>query len=132
MKSFPAYALLSIASVSSAACGTTEPLAVCPDSVTVSVSSGLSPVFDWAPRCGIHLMSVMQEGIVADSVRVRWAITVTPPALMTAPMQFGQVPAGASVETAAKPLETGKDYGIRIYRLDPQRVTLVGIKFFQP
>jgi len=47
-------------------------------------------------------------------------------------MLFGQVPAGASVETAAKPLETGKAYGVRIYRVDPNRVTLVGIKFFQP
>jgi hypothetical protein len=131
MRLLPVFPLAVAVCIYSAACGTTDPLSVCPDSVTVAVSSGLSPAFDWSPRCGIHIISVMQE-TVDDSARVRWAINVTPPALMTAPMPFGQVPAGANVETAAKPLESGKDYGVRIYRIDPSRVTLVGIKFFRP
>jgi hypothetical protein len=99
-----------------AACssGPTSPGASVPECtgpVTIAVSSGTSPTFNWTPTCRLFFVLVELGaedlwGIISDSTNA-----------IAPPVQYGVVPAGArQFDPATIPLQTGQTYDVTLAR----------------
>jgi hypothetical protein len=91
----------------------TEPVTACTGDVSITVSSGLTPTFNWSPACGAMTLDV-QEGIGAASTR--WAISGNSATLLRPGIRYGTVPSGATEPVASQALETGHTYTVFVYR----------------
>lgn len=77
----------------------------CTGNVTVSVSSGTTPVFTWTPQCVIdHLLVEPTASGIGD----RWSFTGN----ATSPVTYGVLPAGAHQTGPAQPLFSGSEYRV--------------------
>ncbi|HKW49047.1 MAG TPA: hypothetical protein VJN70_16465, partial [Gemmatimonadaceae bacterium] len=98
---------------------TTPHPAGCSGTVTINVSpsrdvSG-APQFDWSPQCGItHLTVTVQPNGIGDPA-VMWSISAPENAQMGPPVIFGRVPAGATLQISAQPLQSGSTYRVSIF-----------------
>ena len=108
--------------------GATAP--VCTGPVTITVSSGTSPSFNWTPTCRLFFVNVElgatdQWSIISDSTNA-----------IAPPVQYGVVPAGARQLTPnATPLQAGQTYDVNLfYWTGPgaQDGTFMGSKNFTP
>jgi hypothetical protein len=87
----------------------------CAQDVQVAVARGATPLFSWAPACGISSLSV--ETVPATSggsAATVWAFTVPENNPVGPAIRYGQAPSGATVWFAAQPLVAGTSYRIRV------------------
>jgi hypothetical protein len=103
--------LLAIAACSSN--GPTGPDATLPECsgpVSVDVSSGTSPTFDWTPRCRVFFL------LVELGAGDEWLVMSEGINAIAPPVRYGQLPAGAVQREPATPLVPGQLYDVNLAR----------------
>lgn len=107
--------VLTFAVLLSALCGCENPQEVegCLGDVELSVLSGNSPSFTWAPECGISNLAVLD-----GAGQVMWGIhgPVGENAIVP-PVRFGVSPDGATQSAPPQELRVGEGYVVRVFRL---------------
>jgi hypothetical protein len=85
------------------------------EAVTLSVGSGTTPEFSWAPECGVASLSV-DETEPATDFRRRWEVSASRSALHP-PVRYGTPPNGSSdiIVVPPAPLEAGHTYRVTVY-----------------
>jgi hypothetical protein len=83
-------------------------LSVCAAPVAVTVSTGLTPTFDWMPACRVHVLEVVR----AATSTTEWLVLADPldGRAIVPGVRYGTVPPGALGGNPAKPapaLEAG-------------------------
>ena len=103
---------------------------VCAGAVTIAVSSGTSPSFNWTPACRLFFVNV--ELGATD----QWTIISDSTNAIAPPVQYGVVPAGARQSSLnVTPLQTGQTYDVNLlYWSGPgaQDGTVSGSQDFTP
>ena len=102
----------------------TEPVD-CRKGVTISVSAGTTPTFDWPGHCAARSLSaggwyITSAGLQGDNIYP--------------PVVYGTVPRDAEEQGPAPPLEAGKTYTVEIDRTNQLfgGVTTLGETTFTP
>ena len=101
----------------------------CTGPVTVTVSSGASPTFDWTPRCSVFLV------LVEQGASDRWLVISYGSNAITPPVRYGVQPPFASQEEATIPLEAGQTYDVVLGRWTgpgPDDGTVIASEEFTP
>ena len=105
------------------------PVGECTGPVTIDVSSGTSPTFDWSPACRLFFLIVELE---ADDY---WLVITDSTNAIAPPVRYGVLPAGARQRDPATPLEVGQTYDVNVARWTgpgPEDGVLIGSEFFTP
>lgn len=93
-----------------------ESLPVCGVGVTLTVSSGTTPTFDWNPSCRVGFLSV-EETSGSDL----WSIFGVNMTNAIAPgVTYGLVPEGAVQSVPPEPLSPGTTYQMAIIIFEPE------------
>ncbi len=91
-------------------------LPVCGVGVTLTVSSGTTPTFDWNPACRVGFLNVEATG-GSD----RWGIMGVNMTNAIAPgVTYGLVPEGAVQAAPPEPLSPGTTYQVGIVVVEPE------------
>ena len=79
--------------LAAAGCGASEPTAedFCPSTLTLSVTGGTTPTFDWLPACPVRVLRVSGSGS-GTFWEVRATAEVYPPAAIWPPVEYGVIP----------------------------------------
>jgi hypothetical protein len=90
----------------------------CPgDTVEMRVSAGLTPLFTWAPNCGVGFLEVYP----ASGGGALWTIYAETAASSDNPIpsgvRYGRTPSDAETAAGPQPLESGSTYRVRVSRL---------------
>ena len=104
-----------IAVVAALACssdpaGPDTSLPECTGPVTVEVSSGTSPTFDWSPECRLFLV------LVELGATDQWIVVSEGENAIAPPVRYGVVPDGAVEQELAIPLVAGQAYDVNLFR----------------
>lgn len=105
------------------------PVPECTGSVTIEVSSGTAPTFDWSPACRLFFLSV--ELGAAD----QWLVITDGTNAIAPPVRYGVLPAGARQRDPAIPLEAGRTYDVNVARWTgpgAEDGVLIGSRDFTP
>jgi hypothetical protein len=87
----------------------------CVQNVEVAVTPEKTPLFSWAPACGISALSVETvPSSTSVSPEVVWAFFVSESQPFGPWIRYGQAPSGANVSVAPKSLVTGATYRVRV------------------
>jgi hypothetical protein len=87
----------------------------CVQNVQVAVATGTTPLFSWAPACGISSLSVETvPSSAGGSVETVWAFFVPESNPVGPGIRYGQAPTGANVSVAPRPLVAGTNYRVRV------------------
>ena len=133
--------VLLMSSLAATNCGgsTTAPLVgACTGPVTVSVTAGTTPRFDWQPACRAHFFDVQYQDPLppgAISGLPVWFVQATGETGSTfgPGFQYGTVPNGGQNQLSATPLIVGQRYVAEVWREDgPQNATIAGRVVFIP
>jgi hypothetical protein len=114
-----------------AACGT-DPTEGCTEITEVRVGGGLTPTFDWSPRCGVHQVVVYEAvsgtgppgpggGIIVGNLM--WEVqaagaehnTIRPSVI------YGELPSGAVLTGGPQPLVAGTGYVVIVSAREPDQ-----------
>lgn len=104
---------------SASGCGGESPItipeqpAACNGPIAVSVSSGVTPSFDWSPRCGVSNILVTKSTPAGDSLV--WAVNVAESIRMGGPITYGKTPSFATEGVRARTLIPNAQYSVRVY-----------------
>ena len=82
----------------------------CTGPVTISVSSGTSPTFDWTPACRLFLVLVEQGA--AD----QWMVISLGMNGITPPVRYGEQPPSAAQPDPTTPLQASVTYDVTLGR----------------
>lgn len=85
--------------------------------VAVSVSTGLTPRFDWTPQLGITHLTVTSLRSDGQAVMVVWSFSASPLATVGPSVRFGLLPPGATSEGPTRPLLRGTSYRVTLERI---------------
>ena len=111
---------LFLVGVATLACAGTSPVGTkgpqgCLQNVQVVVSNDATPVFSWAPGCGMSSLSVETvPSSVGGPVQTVWGFSVPENNPVGPAIRYGQAPRGATLWSAPQPLVTGTRYHIRV------------------
>ncbi|HYO46177.1 MAG TPA: hypothetical protein VEY33_05755 [Gemmatimonadota bacterium] len=97
--------------------------------MTISVSSGTSPTFDWTPACSLFF--VLVELGASD----QWLVISEGTNAITPPVRYGVQPPFAFQRDATIPLQAGQTYDVTLARWtgpDREDGTLIGNQNFTP
>ena len=95
----------------------------CPgDTVAVQVASGLTPQYNWAPRCGMQFLEVSPDS-GGSPLWVVWA-ALGQTNVLASGMHYGQVSPSSRTVAGPQPLQAGVVYRVRISRLVCQQGVL--------
>ncbi|MGH7678082.1 MAG: hypothetical protein ACRENU_06415 [Gemmatimonadaceae bacterium] len=102
-------------------------------SVTATVNTSGSVTFDWDPACAVALL------LIEEDATDMWAITApglddtsTETAnIITPPVTYGSVPAGAEQDAPATPLVPGTTYELILWKIVPPNSTVQCQQRFQ-
>jgi hypothetical protein len=87
----------------------------CAQNVQVAVAGGTTPLFSWAPACGISSLSVESvPSSTGGDVQTVWAFSVPENSPVGPWIRYGHAPGRANVWFAAQPLVAGMSYRIRV------------------
>lgn len=109
--------------------GPNGPLPECTGPVSIQVSSGTSPSFDWSPACRLFFLSV--ELGAEDE----WLVISDGANAIAPPVRYGVLPAGARQRDPATPLEPGLTYDVNVARWTgpgAEDGVLIGSRDFTP
>lgn len=126
-------AITAVLAITGGCDGSQDPssLRVCPDSVTVSVSSPSAPRIAWTPACRANRVLVDHSDFFDD-----WVLgTVGDTNGLYPPVHYGVSPAGSVVLINAAALQSGRLYRVRILRATGDTAlpyTVVGGTYFTP
>lgn len=110
----------------------------CTGPVTVTVTAGVTPRFDWQPACRAHFFDVQYEDPMPPDaiagVPVWYVQSMGQTGSTFGPgFQYGKLPNGGQSQMSANPLIVGQRYQARVWREDgPQNATLAGQVVFVP
>ena len=94
-------------------CGNPQEVEGCLGDVELSVLSGNSPSFTWAPECGISNLAVFD-----GAGEVMWGIHgPVGENVIVPPVRFGVIPDAATQSTPPEELSVGGGYVVRVFRL---------------
>jgi hypothetical protein len=140
-RSLSRIVVLLMSSLAATNCGgsTTVPLVgACTGPVTVTVTAGTTPRFDWQPACRAHFFDVQYQDPLppgAISGLPVWFVQATGETGSTfgPGFQYGTVPNGGQSQILATPLIVGQRYVAEVWREDgPQNATIAGRAVFVP
>jgi hypothetical protein len=113
----------------------------CSDPVSVSVGTGLEPLFIWLPNCTVHNLVVLEgvgphpfsQGAAAWVVESQPDANNLPNNLLRSSIRYGEIPAEGRELALPHALVSGQPYTVylNVYTID-QRVELVGSRTFTP
>ncbi len=83
----------------------------CTGSVSITVSSGTTPTFAWTPVCKVFLLLVEATG-GAD----QWSVITDSTNGLAPPITYGNVPAGARLNSETPSLASGTPYTVYLFR----------------
>ena len=130
MRTFRAVVLGSaIAACSSDPTSPGGPLEDCTGPVSIEVSPGTSPTFDWSPACRLFFLNVE---LGADDL---WLVISDSTNAIAPPVRYGVLPAGARQRNPATPLESGQTYDVNLARWTgpgAEDGALIGSQVFTP
>jgi hypothetical protein len=87
----------------------------CEQNVEVAVTPETTPLFSWAPPCGISGLSVETvPSSTSVSPELVWAFFVSESQPVGPWIRYGQAPTGANVSVAPQSLVTGATYRVRV------------------
>ena len=87
----------------------------CFQNVQVTVVTETTPLFSWAPACGISSLSVETVPSSAGAtVETVWAFFVSESNPVGPGIRYGQAPGRANVWVAPRPLVAGTNYRVRV------------------
>jgi len=119
VRSATRISLLATVLLAAAACGSdsvgpnTSAQPECTGPVTVTVSGTTTPSFSWAPACRLFFVNVEPTGAGSD----QWNVVSDSANAISAPVQYGVVPAGARQLTpSVTPLVSGTSYTVYVFR----------------
>lgn len=110
------------------ATGPEDELTPCTDdtgSVAVSVTSGLTPTFDWSPACGVAMILVEEDGgdvWGASTDQETWGNPASAN-MIHPPVTYGAALSGATTFEDAAPLLSGHTYEVVLWRAIPSSST---------
>jgi len=110
-----ATCLISVALSCSGDRSPTANVTPCDGSLTVTVTSGTTPTFDWAPNCGVNRMIVLPANPPPGLITEGWTVNSVN-GLFKPPITYGVLPDGADRGDAAAPLVAGRTYQVTVYR----------------
>jgi len=87
----------------------------CDGPLTVTVSSGTTPTFDWTPNCGVNRLLVLPANPPPGLITEGWAVN-SASGLFKPPITYGALPNGADPGSAATALVAGTTYQVTVYR----------------
>ena len=87
----------------------------CDGPLTITVTSGRTPTFDWTPHCGVNRLIVLPANPPVGLITQGWTVS-SAVGLFKAPITYGVLPNGADRGDAATPLVPGTTYQVIIYR----------------
>jgi hypothetical protein len=98
-------------------CGSDKPTdpgkSACFSTVTISVTPGEQPAFNWVPGCRVHSLSVYPDGGVFPNPI--WYVHSVVENGLKPPLVYGQLPEGAHAPSEpypVRPLEPGQTYTV--------------------
>jgi hypothetical protein len=106
--------------------------------VTITVTQGTTPRFDWQPACRAHFFDVQYEDpMPPDAIAgmpVWYVQSMSQTGSTFGPgFQYGTLPTGGQTQTSATPLIVGQRYQARVWREDgPQNASIAGQVVFVP
>lgn len=82
----------------------------------------------WTPE-GAQQVRVYKGSVVDDQADlVVWSVTATGPNTLVSPIEYGSTrPTGGTADTPAKPIVLGQAYTVVVSRIDPKKVSKLGI-----
>jgi len=87
----------------------------CVQNVQVAVATGTTPLFSWAPACGISSLSVETvPSSAGGAVETVWAFLVPENNPVGPGIRYGEAPSRANVSVAPRPLIAGTKYRVRV------------------
>lgn len=95
------------------------------DSVDVSVSIGTTPTFTWTPACRVILL------LVEQGATDQWLLEATGEGIASG-VTYGTVPAGATADEPATPLQAGTTYEIILFRGPAGSEVMIALEEFTP
>ena len=87
-----------------------DPVPECAGPVSLSVSGGTEPTFDWSPRCRGFLLLVERDA--ADV----WSIMTPGRNGLEPPVAYGTMPSGAELLFGPEPLVAGSGHDVILFR----------------
>ncbi len=111
---------LFLVAVATLACAGASPVGTkgpqgCLQNVQVVVSNDATPVFSWAPACGMSSLSVETvPSSVGETGQAVWGFSVPENNPVGPAIRYGQAPSGATLWVAPQPLVAGTRYHIRV------------------
>ena len=105
------------------------PVPECTGPVTIEVSSGTTPTFDWSPACRLFFL-IVELG--ADD---HWLVITDSTNAIAPPVRYGVLPAGARQRDPPTPLEAGRTYDVNVGRWTgpgAEDGVLIGSRIFTP
>jgi hypothetical protein len=102
----------------------------CAQNVEVAVANETTPVFSWAPACGVSSLSVETIPSNTGTVETIWAFSVPETNLVLPGIRYGRAPSEASVSVAPRPLVAGTNYRVRVLRISSVGLIIFGEAIF--
>jgi hypothetical protein len=109
-----------LAAALAAACSEPDDPSDCSGQVTIQVTEGPLPRFDWSPACEVAALTVSNAAITVWSINSGVGRNELRP-----PVDYGTLPPESFLEFGPEPLQPGFGYFVRLYRLEHEDDELV-------
>ena len=109
-------------------CTEDESLSECTGPVTISVSTGTTPLFGWTPACRVSDLVVQEAGIAADV----WEIVTDGTNQIDPGVRYGIVPPGVREQEDPETLLVGVTYNVAVGRWTGSGLEVIGVRSFTP
>lgn len=104
---------------------TAAKVAPCEGRLTITVTSGTRPTFDWSPDCGVNRLVVLPANPPPGPITQGWTVS-SASELFEPPVTYGVLPNGADPGDAATALVAGTTYQITVYRAAYEAIVASG------
>ena len=107
-----------------AGCSTDDPATIaaplgCRENLTISVSSGTTPTFDWTPNCPVNRVSVDDVNAAPGTIATVWTVSSSS-GFFGPPLTYGVAPLQADGHGDPVALVPGRIYRVTIFYAGPE------------